>query len=88
MIVASIMTGIELQDHFSSVMYEITGAMNEATQAAGNLQSTMDESVTSSPYEDILDDVDKAAQEQEEFNQKLQRGNAHAGNLERVPICI
>lgn len=85
---ASIQTGIELQDSFTSVMYGIIGAMNDAVYAASDLQSAMSESVNHSPYDDIQSDVEQmtdgieqATREQDDFNKEMQRGASHANDL-------
>ena len=85
---ASIQTGIELQDNFTSVMYGIIGAMNEANYAASDFQSTMNESVSYSPYDEVQADIqqtannlEEAAQNQNNFNNELQSGVSHADSL-------
>ena len=85
---ASIQTGIELRDNFTNVMYAIINSMNEATTAADDLQATMNQSVSSSPYDEIQadiqqtsDSINEAAQSQNDFNQELQSGSSHADGL-------
>lgn len=85
---ASIQTGIELQDNFTSVMYGIIGAANEANYAFSDLQSTMNESVGYSPYDEVQADIqqtatnlEEAAQNQNNFNNELQSGVSHADSL-------
>ena len=85
---ASIQTGIELRDNFTNVMYAIINSMNEATTAADDLQATMNQSVSSSPYDEIQPDIqqtsnsiNEAAQSQNDFNQELQSGSSHADGL-------
>lgn len=85
---ASIQTGIELRDNFTNVMYAIINSMNEATTAADDLQATMNQSVSSSPYDEIQADIqqtsnsiNEAAQSQNDFNQELQSGSSHADGL-------
>lgn len=85
---ASIQTGIELRDNFTNVMYAIINSMNEATTAADDLQATMNQSVSSSPYDEIQADIqqtsnsiNEAAQSQNGFNQELQSGSSHADGL-------
>ena len=63
---ASIQTGIELKDNFTSVMYGIIGAMNEANYAASDFQSTMNESVSYSPYDEVQADIQQTANNLEE----------------------
>lgn len=85
---ASIQTGIALQDNFTSVMYEVIGSMYDAVYAADDLQATMNQSVSSSPYDEIQADIqqtsnsiNEAAQSQNDFNQELQSGSSHADGL-------
>lgn len=85
---ASIQTGIELRDNFTNVMYAIINSMNEVTTAADDLQATMNQSVSSSPYDEIQADIqqtsnsiNEAAQSQNGFNQELQSGSSHADGL-------
>lgn len=85
---ASIQTGIELRDNFTNVMYAIINSMNEATTAADDLQATMNQSVSSSPYDEIQadiqqtsDSINEAAQSQNDFNQELQSGSSRADGL-------
>lgn len=85
---ASIQTGIELQVNFTSVMYGIIGAANEANYAFSDFQSTMNESVSYSPYDEVQADIqqtannlEEAAQNQNNFNNELQSGVSHADSL-------
>lgn len=85
---ASIQTGIALQDNFTSVMYGIIGSIYDAVQATDDLQATMNQSVSSSPYDEIQADIqqtsnsiNEAAQSQNDFNQELQSGSSHADGL-------
>lgn len=85
---ASIQTGIELQDNFTSVLYGVIDSVYEANYAFSDLQSTMNESVSYSPYDEIQADVqqtannlEEAAQNQNNFNNELQSGVSHADSL-------
>lgn len=85
---ASIQTGIELQDNFTSVLYGVIDSVYEANYAFSDLQSTMNESVGYSPYDEIQADVqqtannlEEAAQNQNNFNNELQSGVSHADSL-------
>lgn len=86
---ASIQTGIELQDNFTSVIYSIIGSVNEAIYAAEDLQSTMNGSITTSPYDEIQADVEQVANnlneatiQQENFNQEVDEATEGMGGLE------
>ena len=85
---ASIQTGIELQDNFTSVLYGVIDSVYEANYAFSDLQSTMNESVSYSPYDEVQADIqqtannlEEAAQNQNNFNNELQSGVSHADSL-------
>ena len=57
---ASIRTGIELQDNFSPVLEEIMVSVSEAVNGMQQMQHTMNAGVDTSAITHAVDDIDSA----------------------------
>jgi tape measure domain-containing protein len=71
-VMSSIQTGIELQDNFTTVIYSIMNATNEAVYAIGDMQQAMNANVDPSGFEAVTDEVNQTAAAVEELNAALQ----------------
>lgn len=92
---ASIQTGIELNDQFSSVIYNIINAVNMAVSSMEDMQQTMNADIDTSGIQGIRDEINQAtmamdemnrtiadnADEQERFNNQIRDGTTNADNL-------
>lgn len=92
---ASIQTGIQLNDQFTSVIYDIIDSVNMMNASLVDMQSTMNTNMDSSAFESIHDEINQATTsmhelesainnnttEQNEFNQAVQRGTNDADDL-------
>lgn len=88
---ASIQTGIRLNDQFSSVLYDIVGAVNMATTQFEDFAQTLNTNVDTSGFDGIHEaltratsGIDEMTQEQEEFNHTVSQGANQANELTRT----
>lgn len=88
---ASIQTGIRLNDQFSSVLYDIVGAVNMATTQFEDFAQTLNTNVDTSGFDGIHEaltratsGIDEMTQEQEDFNRQVQQGVGKADELTRT----
>lgn len=81
---ASIMTGIELQDNFSSVLYNVCGAVNLALSSMIDLQGTMGAEMDTSALEGARAQIDAATMALNEMNEVMQ--NASTRPIPAPPI--
>ena len=72
---ASIMTGIELQDNFSSVLYNVCGAVNLALSSMVDLQGTMGAEMDMSALEGARTQIDAATIALNEMNEAMQNAS-------------
>jgi len=89
--VASIQTGIRLNDQFSSVLYDIVGAVNMATTQFEDFAQTLNTNVDTSGFDGIHEaltratsGIDEMTQEQEEFNHTVSQGANQANELTKM----
>ena len=64
---ASIQTGIELQDQFTGVIYGIINAVNMTVSTMENMQHTMNSDVDASAFEGVRDEINEATLALDEF---------------------
>ena len=64
---ASIQTGIELQDQFTGVIYGIINAVNMTVSTMENMQHTMNNDVDASAFEGVRDEINEATLALDEF---------------------
>ena len=57
---ASIQTGIELNDQFSSVLYGIINSVNMAVSTMEDMQQTMNADIDTSAFEGMRDEINQA----------------------------
>lgn len=88
---ASIQTGIRLNDQFSSVLYDIVGAVNMATTQFEDFAQTLNTNVDTSGFDGIHEaltratsGIDGMTQEQEEFNHTVSQGANQANELTKM----
>ena len=80
---ASIRTGIELQDNFSSVLDNITASVSSAISEMEQMQHTMDAGLDTSAITDATDEIDAATAAARELTEALQ--DIHAPIINREP---
>lgn len=73
---ASIQTGIELQDHFSNVIYGIINSVNMAVYSMEDMQHTMNADIDTSAFEGMRDEINQATMEMYELNAAMSELNA------------
>lgn len=69
---ASIVTGIELQDNFSSVLYNVVGAVNLAISSMTDLQGTMNADVEFGLLDGAREQINAATAALTEMNESIQ----------------
>ena len=69
---ASIMTGIQLQDNFSSVLYNVCSAVNLALSSMTDLQGTMGAEMNMAALEGARSQIDSATAALNEMNEAMQ----------------
>lgn len=69
---ASIQTGIELNDQFTSVIYGIINAVNLTVSSMEDMQRTMNADMDTSGFTDVRDEINQAAAAMDELNDALQ----------------
>ena len=57
---SSIQTGIELNDHFSSVLYSVINSVNLAVSAMYDMQQSMNADIDTSSIEGARDEINQA----------------------------
>ena len=83
---ASIQTGIELQDNFSSVMYGIISVANMGVSAMDDMQSAMNTDIDTSSIADARDEIEQTTAAVEEMNAALQsQMNQSVVNTDAIP---
>lgn len=87
-IMASIQTGIELHDNFTSVLYNMCSAVDYAVSNFSELEGVMNSSVTAQAYENIENqavqlgnEIQQNTQSQNQFNQAVNNGGSGFDNL-------
>ena len=88
---ASIQTGIQLNDQFSSVLYDIIGAVNMATTQFEDFAQTLNADIDTSAFDGIHESIthataglDEMTQEQQDFNHSVQQGANQADQLTKT----
>lgn len=74
--VASIQTGIELQDNFTSVLYGIINAANMAVSTMDDMQSAMNADIDTSGIEGMRNELNQATIALDELNAAMERQTA------------
>lgn len=69
---ASIQTGIELNDQFTSVIYGIINAVNLTVSTMEDMQHTMNADMDTSGIEGVRDEINQATMAMQELNQAMQ----------------
>ena len=69
---ASIQTGIELNDQFSGVIYGIINAVNLTVSTMEDMQHTMNADMDTSGIEAVRDEINQAAAAMDELNAVMQ----------------
>lgn len=69
---ATIQTGIELNDQFTGVIYNIINAVNMSVAAMDEMQQTMNSDVDTSGIEGIRDEINQATMAMDELNVAMQ----------------
>lgn len=72
MTVASIQTGIELNDYFSGVLYSITNAVNLTISSMEDMQQTMSADVDTSSFQDARDEISQATMALDQLSAAMQ----------------
>ena len=93
---ASIQTGIELQDHFSNVIYGIINSVNMAVYSMEDMQQSMNADIDTSSIEGARDEINQATAAIEAMNQAASRQTApdiappvvDGGNQEPIPVPV
>ena len=83
---ASIRTGIELQDNFSPVLEGIMVSVSEAVNGMQQMQHTMNAGVDTSAITDAVDDIDSATAAARELTEALQNIHAPIVNLDQPSV--
>ena len=85
---ASIQTGIELHDNFTSVLYNMCSAVDYTVSNFSELESVMNSNVTTQTYENIENqavqlgnEIQQNTQSQNQFNQAVNNGGNGFDNL-------
>ena len=65
---ASIQTGIELQDHFTSVIYGIINSVNMAVYSMEEMQQTMNADIDTSAFDGMRNEINQATMEMYELD--------------------
>lgn len=73
---ASIQTGIELQDNFTSVLYGIINAANMAVSTMDDMQSAMNADIDTSGIEGMRNELNQATIALDELNAAMERQTA------------
>ena len=73
---ASIQTGIELQDNFTSVLYGIINAANMAVSTMDDMQSAMNADIDTSGIEGMRNELNQATIALDELNAAMERPTA------------
>lgn len=66
--VATIQTGIELNDQFTGIIYNIINAVNMSVSAMEEMQSTMNSDIDTSGIEGVRDEINQATMAMNELN--------------------
>ena len=83
---ASIRTGIELQDNFSPVLEGIMVSVSEAVNGMQQMQHTMNAGVDTSAITDAVDDIASATAAARELTEALQSIHAPIVNLDQPSV--
>lgn len=75
---ATISTAIELQDNFTSVLYQIVEAVNMSVAAMSDLQQGMSGSIDTAPFEAMRDSAARAVASLDLYSEAQQRAQASA----------
>ena len=68
---ASIQTGIELQDHFSAVLYRIIDSVNIAVNSMADMNSSMSADVDTSGFDSAREAIAQATAQLERYNMAM-----------------
>lgn len=69
---ASIRTGIELNDQFSSVIYSIINSVNMAVSSMADMQQAMNADIDTTSIDEARDQLNRATLAADELNQAIQ----------------
>lgn len=69
---STIQTGIELNDQFTGVIYNIINAVNMSVSAMEEMQSTMNSDIDASGIEGVRDEINQATMAMNELNAAMQ----------------
>ena len=69
---ASIQTGVELQDNFTQVIYGIINSVNQAVSAMDDMQSSMNADIDTSSIEAAREEINQATIAMDELNAAMQ----------------
>lgn len=84
---SGIQTGIELNDHFTEIIYGIINAVNIAVCTMEDMQQTMDSDVDASAFEGMRNEINQATIAVDELNAALAEVNQGVTNTD-VPLQI
>lgn len=84
---SGIQTGIELNDHFTEVIYGIINAVNIAVCTMEDMQQAMDSDVDASAFEGMRNEINQATIAVDELNAALAKVNQGVTNTD-VPLQI
>lgn len=84
---SGIQTGIELNDHFTEVIYGIINAVNIAVCTMEDMQQAMDSDVDASAFEGMRNEINQATIAVDELNAALAEVNQGVTNTD-VPLQI
>lgn len=73
---STIMTGIQLQDNFSSVLYNVCGAVNLAISSMTDLQGSMNAEMNMASLEGAREQINAATMALNEMNEAMQNTSA------------
>lgn len=93
---AGIQTGIELNDQFSGVVYDIIGSVDLAVSSMHDMQQCMNADIDTGGIEEAGDEIRQAAAAMDEFNAAVSRQTApdiappvvDMGNQEPVSVLV
>lgn len=69
---ATIRTGIELNDQFTGVLYNVINAVNMSISTMGDMQQTMNSDIDTSGIENIRDEINQATMAMDELMASMQ----------------
>lgn len=85
---SSIQTGIELNDHFSSVLYSVINSVNLAVSAMYDMQQSMNADIDTSSIEGARDEINQATAAIIAMNEALNNQVVHDSAVPSEPVRI